>query len=336
MPSAPPSSELVSEIAAAVDAYREDGSITRLLERIDEAARTSDPDTLAAAVEPYRMIPEVAGPAYEHIVAAKPDDARALVTPANAYWVTGRGPEQVAGSMLWPLGPIVPDYPLKDLRLYTPRWVWPPSFKHTEQYAQLLRSIKESGIFLPLLVLPDGQVIDGQHRYACAKEVGLESVPVRIIDVPLPLGAADQLAIPLKHPIQSDVLSESQIIDANQDDDISDAALRKHIPIEARQDAGADHVIQQAIAADAFAQARLKRFKAKMAVLPAPQKALWPRLAAAIMQRPIVFASATAAGLLLFDAMLLVLLGCLLWLLTLLLLRAAHRSFTRDRLLTRD
>jgi ParB-like chromosome segregation protein Spo0J len=46
-----------------------------------------------------------------------------------------------------------------------------------------------------LLVLPDGQVIDGQHRYACAKELGLESVPVRIIDVPLPLDAADQMAI---------------------------------------------------------------------------------------------------------------------------------------------
>ena len=85
-----------SEIAAAVDAYRVDGSVARLLERIDQAARTSDPDTLAAAVEPFRMIPEVAGPAYEHIVAAKPDDARALVTLANAYWVTGRGPEQVA------------------------------------------------------------------------------------------------------------------------------------------------------------------------------------------------------------------------------------------------
>jgi ParB-like chromosome segregation protein Spo0J len=50
-------------------------------------------------------------------------------------------------------------------------------------------------MFHALLALPDGQVVDGQHRYSCADELGLESVPVRIIEVPLPLGDADQLAI---------------------------------------------------------------------------------------------------------------------------------------------
>ena len=85
-----------TEITAAVDAYRDDANIARLLDRIDHAARAADPDTLADAVEPFRAMPEVAGPAYEHIVAAKPDDARALVILANAYWLGGRGPEQVA------------------------------------------------------------------------------------------------------------------------------------------------------------------------------------------------------------------------------------------------
>jgi hypothetical protein len=85
-----------TEITAAVDAYRADADIAHLLERIEHVARTADPDTLASAVEPFRAMPEVAGPAYEHIVAAKPDDARALVILANAYWLTGRGPEQVA------------------------------------------------------------------------------------------------------------------------------------------------------------------------------------------------------------------------------------------------
>ncbi len=97
--------------------------------------------------------------------------------------------------MAWRLGPIISDYPLKDLRLYTPRWVWPPSFRHTEQYLRLLESIRKSGVFHALLVLPDGQVVDGQHRCSCAKELGLESVPVRIIDVALPLRDSDQLAI---------------------------------------------------------------------------------------------------------------------------------------------
>jgi ParB-like chromosome segregation protein Spo0J len=99
------------------------------------------------------------------------------------------------GAGAWRLGPIISDYPLKDLRPYTPRWVWPPSFKHTESYRQLLQSIRVSGVFHALLAMPDGQVVDGQHRYSCAKELGLESVPVRTIEVTLPLGDADQLAI---------------------------------------------------------------------------------------------------------------------------------------------
>jgi tetratricopeptide (TPR) repeat protein len=91
-----PTADVHTEIAAAVDAYRVDANMAHLLDRIERAARTTDPETLASAVEPFRAIPEVAGPAYEHIVAARPDDARALVILANAYWLAGRGPEQVA------------------------------------------------------------------------------------------------------------------------------------------------------------------------------------------------------------------------------------------------
>lgn len=91
-----PTVDVHREIAAAVDAYRGDANIASLLARIERVAHVADPDTLASAVEPFRAMPEVAGPAYEHIVAAKPDDARALVILANAYWLAGRGPEQVA------------------------------------------------------------------------------------------------------------------------------------------------------------------------------------------------------------------------------------------------
>lgn len=52
-------------------------------------------DALVAAVEPYREIPEVAIPVYEHVVADQPGNARALVILANAYWLTGRGPDVV-------------------------------------------------------------------------------------------------------------------------------------------------------------------------------------------------------------------------------------------------
>lgn len=94
MPS--PTGGVSAEIAAAVDAYRVDANIVHLIDRIGRAARVADPDALAVAVEPFRGMPEVAGPAYEHIVAARPDDARALVILANAYWLAGRGPDQVA------------------------------------------------------------------------------------------------------------------------------------------------------------------------------------------------------------------------------------------------
>jgi hypothetical protein len=91
-----PTPVVYTEIAAAVDAYRVDADIAQLLDRIQRTARGADPDVLAAAVEPYRAMPEVTGPAYERIVAARPHDARALVILANAYWLAGRGPEQVA------------------------------------------------------------------------------------------------------------------------------------------------------------------------------------------------------------------------------------------------
>jgi len=58
-------------------------------------AEGATPDALAVAVEPYRDLPEVAGPVYERIVAAQPSNARALVILANAYWLAGRGPAVV-------------------------------------------------------------------------------------------------------------------------------------------------------------------------------------------------------------------------------------------------
>lgn len=88
-------STLPSAFAAAVEAYRDTGDIARLLDRIDAFARTHPIDDVIAAAEPYREIPEVIGPVYEHVVQVRPDDARALVTLANAYWVSGRGPDAV-------------------------------------------------------------------------------------------------------------------------------------------------------------------------------------------------------------------------------------------------
>ena len=84
------------EIARAVDEYRDSNNFAVLLERLHALSATADLDALITALEPYRHIPEVSGPVYERIVAERPNDARALVILANAYWLSGRGPDAVA------------------------------------------------------------------------------------------------------------------------------------------------------------------------------------------------------------------------------------------------
>ena len=84
-----------AELADAVAEYQRSANVPQLHERLAALAAAATPDALVVAVEPYRDIPEVAGPVYERIVAERPTDARALVILANAYWLAGRGPDVV-------------------------------------------------------------------------------------------------------------------------------------------------------------------------------------------------------------------------------------------------
>jgi hypothetical protein len=90
-----PTRELGATLADIVAEYQAHANIGALLRRLDDLAATATPDALVVAVEPYRDMPEVAGPIYEKIVEAQPDNARALVILANAYWLSGRGPDVV-------------------------------------------------------------------------------------------------------------------------------------------------------------------------------------------------------------------------------------------------
>jgi hypothetical protein len=90
-----PTSDIRAELAAAVDEYQSHGNPLELRSRLREIAGVATPDALVAAVEPFREIPEVAGPIYEEVVAAQPRNARALVILANTYWLTGRGSDIV-------------------------------------------------------------------------------------------------------------------------------------------------------------------------------------------------------------------------------------------------
>lgn len=89
------------ELAAAVQRYRSDDNLGSLLDALRSLASRYAPDRLAAATAPYRDLPEVVIPVYEHIVSRTPEDAQALVVLANAYWLTGRGPDVVESLASW-------------------------------------------------------------------------------------------------------------------------------------------------------------------------------------------------------------------------------------------
>lgn len=91
----PDSRDVTVLIRDAVDRYKADGDM-QSLQRSLATLPDESPAALADAVEPFRDMPEVAGPVYERIVAAEPNNARALVILANAYWLSGRGPEIVS------------------------------------------------------------------------------------------------------------------------------------------------------------------------------------------------------------------------------------------------
>jgi tetratricopeptide (TPR) repeat protein len=87
--------DVAEALALAVEAYQGDDNLGVFLDRLRHLARSASPESLIQAAEPYRDAPEVVIPLYEQVVASRPDDARAMVVLANAYWLSGRGPETV-------------------------------------------------------------------------------------------------------------------------------------------------------------------------------------------------------------------------------------------------
>src|SRR4051812_4314873 len=90
-----PPPDLAATLGGLVQEYRQNGNLGALFERVKELSAATDPDRLIAASVPYRDLPEVVIPVYERVVAARPDDAQAMVVLANAYWLTGRGSDVV-------------------------------------------------------------------------------------------------------------------------------------------------------------------------------------------------------------------------------------------------
>ena len=90
-----PAADVIADVASAVDEYDRHADAGTLIRNLQEIGLRADADALTAAAQPYLDRPEVAGPLYERIVDQFPNDARALVILANAYWLHGRGGEVV-------------------------------------------------------------------------------------------------------------------------------------------------------------------------------------------------------------------------------------------------
>ena len=90
-----PPTDLRTALADAVSQYEGTGNMNVLMERLHGLREGVMADALVGAAEPYLHMPEVAGPLYERVVDEQPRNARALVILANAYWLSGRGPELV-------------------------------------------------------------------------------------------------------------------------------------------------------------------------------------------------------------------------------------------------
>jgi hypothetical protein len=113
---------------------------------------------------------------------------------AEASPPSDSGPADILGFTARELGPVETRAP-GDLRPYRARWVWPPRFRDRATWQHLRQDIARHGVRTPLTILPDGDVIDGGHRLELARELGLASVPVRLVHVSLPLDDVERLRI---------------------------------------------------------------------------------------------------------------------------------------------
>lgn len=91
----PNTQDPAARIAAIVEDYRQHDNLGALFDGLRELARDSSPEVIIDVSRPWRDLPEVVIPLFESVTERRPHDAQSLVVLANAYWLTGRGPETV-------------------------------------------------------------------------------------------------------------------------------------------------------------------------------------------------------------------------------------------------
>jgi hypothetical protein len=90
-----PQQDPAIRIADIVEEYRQHDNLGALFDGLRQLARDESPETLIDVSRPYRDLPEVVIPLFESVTERVPGDAQSIVVLANAYWLTGRGPETV-------------------------------------------------------------------------------------------------------------------------------------------------------------------------------------------------------------------------------------------------
>ena len=83
------------QLESALASYDKDDNLGTFMDAVRGIAKSASIEELIALAAPYTEHHEVIIPIYEHITAQRPNDAKALVALANAYWLTGRGPDVV-------------------------------------------------------------------------------------------------------------------------------------------------------------------------------------------------------------------------------------------------
>jgi ParB-like chromosome segregation protein Spo0J len=70
-----------------------------------------------------------------------------------------------------------------------------PNRQNDHEFTMLCRSITEDGFTQPVLVGSDGNIVDGEHRWRAAQELGLEAIPI----VRVPMAGAQARIATLRH-----------------------------------------------------------------------------------------------------------------------------------------
>jgi hypothetical protein len=91
----PNATDPAARLTSLVNEYRDHDNLGVLFDGLRALARDTPPDVLIDVSRPYRDLPEVTIPIFESVTERLPTDAQSIVVLANAYWLTGRGPEAV-------------------------------------------------------------------------------------------------------------------------------------------------------------------------------------------------------------------------------------------------